>query len=66
MAKRGGMKRLTVIIEGRDDGDIENALNEVREGVERGCVEGYDYNDTGAYRFSVDKFRSKRGRELNW
>ncbi len=57
------IKRLTVTIEGVDDGDIEMALGEVKRLVGEGYTSGFNDNETGAYNFGiVEEFEP----ELAW
>lgn len=45
--------KLTVKIEGSAWGDLELALEEVKQRVEAGYTSGADRNDTGTYSFEV-------------
>lgn len=46
---------LTVDIQGNDIFDLELALNEVLRLVNEGYTSGFDRNDNGQYRFSIQK-----------
>ena len=57
------VKRLTITIEGRDDGDMEYALDEILKLVQDGNTSGFNSNDTGAFRFVTDTPNEK---SLRW
>ena len=46
--------KLSVQIEGQETDDLQNALNEVLRLVEDDFTAGYDRNETGSYRFTVE------------
>jgi len=54
------IKRLTVTIEGKDDGDLEIALDEVSRLVNEGYQAGHNSNDTGAFLFDTDEVTRKK------
>ena len=46
--------KLSVQIEGQETEDLQNALNEVLRLVEDDFTSGFDRNETGSYRFTVE------------
>jgi hypothetical protein len=46
--------KLSVQIEGQETDDLQDALKEVLRLVEDDFTSGFDRNETGSYRFSVD------------
>lgn len=52
----GAKKRLTMtlVIEGVETFDLELALNEALKLVSEGYTSGFDRNETGSYKFSID------------
>jgi hypothetical protein len=47
------MKTLMIEINGKTDGDLSIALDEVKKKVEQGYLSGFDRNDTGNYEFDI-------------
>lgn len=45
------IKKVMIILEGAEDGDIEIAVDEVRRLIQEGYSSGFDFNDTGAFQF---------------
>lgn len=62
MAKKP-IKRVTITLEGKTDGDIETATEEVAKSICEGYLSGNDSNETGAFSFEVTEAPKK---ELNW
>ena len=48
------MKKLTIEIEGKTDGDIEIGLDEALKRFRQGNTEGFDSNDDGSFHFKVE------------
>ena len=46
--------KLSVQIEGQETDDLQDALKEVLRLVEDDFTAGYDRNETGSYRFTVE------------
>lgn len=46
--------KLSVQIEGQESDDLQDALKEVLRLVEDDFTSGFDHNETGSYRFSID------------
>ena len=55
MAKKKDWKKTTIVItlEGKDEGDLETALDQVVSSVREGYSSGGDGNETGCYYFDV-------------
>lgn len=49
------MKKLTVLVEGKKDHDLVDALNEVIRLIKGGFSSGLDSNEDGSYSFQVKK-----------
>lgn len=47
------MLELSITITGKTTGDLELALEQVNTDVSKGCVEGFDRNDSGRYFFEI-------------
>lgn len=45
--------KLSIVIEGNDDGDLECALEEISRLVGEGYTTGQNANETGSYSFSI-------------
>lgn len=62
MSKQTPVKRFTITLEGKEDGDIESAVDEVRRLIHEGYTSGFNANDSGAFHFESEE----GARTLNW
>lgn len=46
-------RKITIVVSGADEGDIESAIAEAVRHVNEGYTSGHNRNDTGAYHFDV-------------
>jgi len=55
MGKKKQMcKRIVIVVRGKTEGDLDEALQEAVYSVKEGCVTGADSNDAGGYYFTVE------------
>lgn len=52
---------LSINIDGKTVGDLELALDEIKNSVAQGYTRGFDRNETGSYSFSVTGVEDPEG-----
>jgi hypothetical protein len=62
--QRMSFKRLTIIIEGNEDSDLELTIDEIKWLIAKKFTSGYNHNETAAFIFDIDEYVKEK--QLDW